>query len=50
MRIRKHRHRWAFRRPSREDGAWYQVIYCKVRGCRFSYEQGLLFDADRYAV
>lgn len=50
MRIRTHRHRWAWRKPSRSGGAFLQVIYCRTKGCRFYYEQGMLFDVSRYAA
>jgi hypothetical protein len=44
MRLRVHRHRWS----RKHKGALVEFVFCKTRGCAFSYEQMLLFDPRRY--
>jgi hypothetical protein len=49
VRIRKHRHRWSRElAPWMENGIRVEFVFCKTKGCEFSYEQLLLFDPEKF--
>jgi hypothetical protein len=41
---RRHRHRFVAEEPV----GLIQIIFCRLRGCDFLYEQGMLFDPRDY--